>query len=127
MTIEKSICPEENTALTGLYCSNKLYCTQCESHGFRRITYYLDRPDVMSTFTTKIIADKSLCPVLLSNGNCTEKGELEDNKHFATWEDPFKKPSYLFALVAGDLAHIKDTYVTKSGKEVSLELFQSIT
>ena len=123
LTIENSICPEENTALTGLYCSNKLYCTQCESHGFRRITYYLDRPDVMSTFTTKIIADKSLCPVLLSNGNCTEKGELEDNKHFATWEDPFKKPSYLFALVAGDLAHIKDTYVTKSGKEVSLELF----
>ena len=123
LTIENSICPEKNTALTGLYCSNKLYCTQCESHGFRRITYYLDRPDVMSIFTTKIIADKTLCPVLLSNGNCTEKGDLDNNKHFATWQDPFKKPSYLFALVAGDLAHLKDTYITKSGKEVSLELY----
>ncbi|MDF2530374.1 MAG: pepN [Gammaproteobacteria bacterium] len=123
LKIQSMIKPQLNTALEGLYKSQDMFCTQCEPHGFRRITYYLDRPDVMAVFTTKIIADKDRYPVLLSNGNKIDSGELADNKHFATWHDPFKKPSYLFALVAGNLACLKDSYTTASGRTVSLEIY----
>ncbi|MGB3809634.1 MAG: aminopeptidase N [Parvibaculum sp.] len=115
--------PEANTQLLGLYLSSGIYCTQCEAEGFRRITYYLDRPDVMAVFTTRIIADQKFAPVLLSNGNLTASGKLPGNKHFAEWHDPFPKPSYLFALVAGDLAHVEDKFVTQSGREVTLRIF----
>lgn len=115
--------PEENTSLSGLYKSNDMYCTQCESQGFRNITYYLDRPDVMSKFTTTIRADKAKYPVLLSNGNLIKQGKIDQNRHFAIWEDPFKKPSYLFALVAGKLISVVDHYLTKSGKLVSLKIY----
>lgn len=107
----------------GLYPSGPHLCTQCEAEGFRRISYYLDRPDVMSVFTTKMIANKADYPVLLSNGNLVDSGDLENGKHFAVWEDPFKKPSYLFAMVAGDLGVVKDTFTTMSGREVALEIF----
>ncbi|MDF2940965.1 MAG: pepN [Gammaproteobacteria bacterium] len=123
LKIQSVIKPHLNTALEGLYKSQDMFCTQCEPNGFRRITYYLDRPDVMASFTTKIIADKDRYPVLLSNGNKIESGELDNNKHFAVWHDPFKKPSYLFALVAGDLAVLKDHYTTASGKPVALEIY----
>lgn len=115
--------PQDNTSLEGLYKSSGMYCTQCEAEGFRKITYYLDRPDVMSKFTTKVIADKKSYPVLLSNGNVIERGELAGNRHFLTWEDPFLKPAYLFALVAGDLEFIEDSFTTMSGREVTLRLF----
>ena len=115
--------PEANTALTGLYLSNGIYCTQCEAEGFRRITYYLDRPDVMAVFRTRIVADEKKLPVLLSNGNLVKAGKLKGGKHFAEWHDPFPKPAYLFALVAGDLAHVEDTFVTMSGREVTLRIF----
>lgn len=114
--------PEENTSLEGLYKSRTMYCTQCEAEGFRKITYYLDRPDVMSEFTTTVVADKKF-PVLLSNGNLINQGELDNNRHFATWHDPFKKPAYLFALVAGDLAHIEDSFITASQRKVTLKIF----
>ncbi len=114
--------PEANSSLEGLYRSRTMYCTQCEAEGFRKITYYLDRPDVMSEFTTRVIADKKL-PVLLSNGNLIEAGDIDEARHFATWQDPFKKPAYLFALVAGDLAHIQDSFTTCSGREVTLKIF----
>lgn len=114
--------PQLNTSLEGLYKSRTMYCTQCEAEGFRKITYYLDRPDVMSEFTTTIVADK-IFPVLLSNGNLIEEGELQGGRHYATWHDPFKKPAYLFALVAGDLAHIEDHFVTASGRRVTLKIF----
>ncbi|MBI1216873.1 MAG: aminopeptidase N [Alphaproteobacteria bacterium] len=117
------IAPENNTALEGLYRSSGNYCTQCEPEGFRKITYYIDRPDVMTKFTTRIEADKKSCPVLLSNGNCIDKGELEGGRHFAVWEDPFVKPSYLFALVAGGLGHIHDTFTTMSGRKVDLYIY----
>jgi aminopeptidase N len=104
--------PESNTALEGLYKSGKMFCTQCEAEGFRKITYYLDRPDVMSTFTTTVIAEQHSYPVLLSNGNPIGSGPAEDGRHWATWEDPFKKPAYLFALVAGDLWCVEDTFTT---------------
>jgi aminopeptidase N len=123
LEIENSINPEANKTLDGLYKSGSIFCTQNEPEGFRRITYYIDRPDNMAKFTTKIIADKKLYPVLLCNGNPTARGELEDGKHFVTWEDPFKKPSYLYALVAGDLGSIKDTYKTMSGRTVALEIY----
>lgn len=122
----KTVCrikPQENTSLEGLYKSNGMFCTQCEAEGFRKITYYLDRPDVMSRFTTRITADKTAYPVLLSNGNDIERGELDDGRHYVTWEDPFKKPSYLFALVAGDLQHVEDHFTTMSGREVTLRIF----
>ena len=122
----KTVCrikPQENTSLEGLYKSNGMFCTQCEAEGFRKITYYLDRPDVMSRFTTRITADKTAYPVLLSNGNDIERGELDDGRHYVTWEDPFKKPSYLFALVAGDLQYVEDHFTTMSGREVTLRLF----
>ena len=115
--------PKENTSLEGLYQSSNMYCTQCEAEGFRKITYYLDRPDAMSEFSTKIIADKTKYPVLLSNGNLINSGELDDNQHWAQWHDPFKKPSYLFALVAGNLQHIEDTFVTTSGRNVVLRIY----
>lgn len=115
--------PEKNTALSGLYRSKNMFCTQCEAQGFRRITYYLDRPDVMAPFTTTIIADKSRYPILLSNGNKVEEGQLSDNRHWVKWQDPFKKPCYLFALVAGDLAKLADTFTTMSGRNVALEIF----
>ena len=115
--------PEKNTALEGLYSSGGNYCTQCEPEGFRKITYYLDRSDVMTVFTTRIEADKKTCPVLLSNGNCLEKGDLKDGRHFAVWHDPHPKPCYLFALVAGDLSHIHDSFVTASGRKVDLYIY----
>lgn len=121
ITITK-IKPEKNTSLEGLYRSRTMYCTQCEAEGFRKITYYLDRPDVMSEFTTTVVADKKY-PVLLSNGNLIDQGEVDANRHYATWHDPFKKPAYLFALVAGDLAHIEDKFTTCSGRDVTLKIF----
>ena len=118
-----SCAPEENTALTGLYLSSGIYCTQCEAEGFRRIAYSLDRPDAMSVFTTRIIADAKAAPVLLSNGNPVAAGKLADGRHFAEWHDPFPKPTYLFALVAGDLVHVEDEFRTMSGREVTLRIF----
>ncbi|MBY4677986.1 aminopeptidase N [Marinobacterium arenosum] len=115
--------PQNNTALEGLYKSDGMFCTQCEAEGFRRITFYPDRPDVMAVFRTTIVADKAKYPVLLSNGNPVERGELDDGRHFVTWDDPFKKPAYLFALVAGDLQHIEERYTTASGREVILQIF----
>ena len=115
--------PAENTTLEGLYQSGGNYCTQCEAEGFRRITYYLDRPDIMSLFTTKIIADKTENPVLLSNGNLIEKGELDQNQHFAVWYDPHKKPCYLFALVAGNLQALTENFITQTGRHVMLEIY----
>ena len=122
LEIKTKIYPEKNTRLEGLYNSGGTYCTQCEAEGFRRITYYPDRPDVLTTYTVRVEAEKQY-PVLLSNGNCTEKGELEDNRHYAVWHDPFPKPCYLFALVAGDLVHIYDTFTTRSGREVDLYIY----
>lgn len=123
LEIETWIKPEENKALEGLYQSSGNFCTQCEAEGFRRITYYLDQPDIMSSFTTAIVADKEKYPVLLSNGNLMEQGELPEGRHYAVWHDPFKKPCYLFALVAGDLLKVEDSYTTISGKNVTLQLF----
>lgn len=123
LTIVNEISPIENTSLEGLYKSKDIFCTQNESEGFRKITYFLDRPDVMAKYTTKIIADQNRYPILLSNGNPVESGQLNDGKHYVTYSDPFKKPSYLFALVAGDLDFIEDTFTRKSGKPVSLKIF----
>ncbi|XZG69413.1 aminopeptidase N [Chitinibacteraceae bacterium HSL-7] len=114
---------EANTTLSGLYVSNGNFFTQCEAEGFRRITYYLDRPDVMAKFTTTIIADKTKWPVLLSNGNRVGEGQLDKNRHWVKWVDPFRKPCYLFALVAGRLALLSDTFQTASGRQVALELY----
>ncbi len=123
LEIENEIHPETNKALEGLYQSGNILCTQNEAKGFRRITYFLDRPDVMSVFTTTITADKKKYPVLLSNGNKVEEHDSEDNRHFVKWEDPFKKPCYLFALVAGDLGLIEDKHVTKSGRSIALKIY----
>jgi aminopeptidase N len=117
------IYPAKNTSLEGLYRSSGNYCTQCEPEGFRKITYYPDRPDVLTRFTTRIEADRLACPVMLSNGNLIEKDELEKNRHFAVWEDPFPKPSYLFALVAGKLVSIEDEFVTQAGRIIELKIF----
>jgi aminopeptidase N len=117
------ILPHLNKSLMGLYKSDALFCTQCEAEGFRKITYFYDRPDVMSIFTATIAADKTKFPVLLANGNFVEKGELPENRHFVKWLDPFKKPSYLFALVAGNLSCLRDTHTTTSGRKVDLEIF----
>ncbi|HEX5330995.1 aminopeptidase N, partial [Sulfuricurvum sp.] len=117
------IYPDENTALEGLYRSGGIWCTQNEPEGFRRITYFIDRPDVMTRFTTKIIASKEKCPILLSNGNLRGTATLDNGKHLALWEDPIPKPCYLFALVAGDLGSITDTYTTLSGKKVDLAIY----
>jgi len=123
LEIETAIFPSKNTSLEGLYRSSGNYCTQCEAEGFRKITYYPDRPDVLSRFTTRIEADKAACPVMLSNGNLVKKGDLERNRHFVVWEDPFPKPSYLFALVAGDLVSLDDEFVTRSGRIIELKIF----
>ena len=123
LTIITKINPIENTSLEGLFKSGNAFCTQCEAEGFRRISYYLDRPDVMAIFTTKIIANKALYPYLLSNGNKVDQGELDNNRHFVTWNDPFPKPCYLFALVAGDFDLLTDTFTTCSDRKVNLEIF----
>ncbi len=123
LNIQVEITPQKNTSLEGLYKSSGNFCTQCEAQGFRKITYYLDRPDVMSHYTVRLQADKSAYPVLLSNGNSVEHGDCGDNQHFAMWNDPFPKPSYLFALVAGNLVHLKGTHQTKSGKEIELRIY----
>lgn len=123
LQIETFIKPQENTSLEGLYKSSGNFCTQCEAQGFRKITYYLDRPDVMARFTTTIVADKSLYPVLLSNGNPVDSQALDNGKHSVTWEDPFKKPSYLFALVAGDLEVIQDNFTTMNGREIDCRIY----
>ncbi|WP_416756979.1 aminopeptidase N [Pseudomonas sp. BNK-6] len=115
--------PESNTALEGLYKSSGMFCTQCEAEGFRKITYYLDRPDVMSKFTTTVVAEQHRYPVLLSNGNPIASGPGEDGRHWATWEDPFMKPAYLFALVAGDLWCVEDSFRTQSGRDVALRIY----
>lgn len=115
--------PHLNTSLEGLYKSSGMFCTQCEAEGFRKITYYLDRPDVMSEFTTTIVADASRYPVMLSNGNPVADETLSDGRRQITWHDPFKKPAYLFALVAGDLQSVNDTFTTMSGREVTLQIF----
>jgi len=115
--------PETNTALEGLYKSGTMFCTQCEAEGFRKITYYLDRPDVMSKFTTTVSAEQHSYPVLLSNGNPIASGPGEDGRHWATWEDPFMKPAYLFALVAGDLWCVEDKFTTMSAREVTLRIY----
>lgn len=115
--------PQENTALSGLYKSGNNYCTQCEAEGFRRITYYLDRPDVMATFVVTIHAEKKEYPVLLANGNLIAKGDEGQNRHFVTWQDPFPKPCYLFAMVAGDLVAAEDNFLTKSGRLVTIKLY----
>jgi aminopeptidase N len=121
--IETIIHPEKNTALEGLYLSGNMFCSQCEAEGFRRITFFPDRPDVMARYTTTLVADKVRYPVLLSNGNPVERGELDDGRHWVTWQDPFPKPSYLFALVAGDLFRQEDHFRTKSGRDVTLQIF----
>ncbi|HEI8462491.1 TPA: aminopeptidase N [Morganella morganii] len=122
LQIINEISPAENTALEGLYVSGDALCTQCEAEGFRHITYYPDRPDVLARYTTRITADKARYPYLLSNGNRIDAGESGD-KHWVKWEDPFPKPSYLFALVAGDFDVLRDTFTTRSGRDVALELF----
>ncbi|WP_428772510.1 aminopeptidase N [Vibrio sp.] len=123
LTVETEINPEANTALEGLYKSGGAFCTQCEAEGFRRITYYLDRPDVLAKYTTKVIADKADYPFLLSNGNRIDQGELDGGRHWVKWQDPHPKPAYLFALVAGDFDVLKDKFVTRTGRNVELEIF----
>ncbi|HZT26054.1 MAG TPA: aminopeptidase N [Pseudolabrys sp.] len=123
LEIETLVDPSGNTQLSGLYRSNRTYCTQCEAEGFRRITYFPDRPDVMAVFTTRIEADKKEAPVLLSNGNLVEHGDLPAGRHFAVWNDPHPKPSYLFALVGGDLACVEDKFRTISGRDVTLRIY----
>ncbi len=120
---EVAIHPDQNTRLSGLYASGSMLCTQCEAHGFRRITWFLDRPDVMARFSARLEADRARHPVLLSNGNRVEAGELPGGRHFVRWEDPFKKPSYLFALVAGDLRCHAGEFTTRSGRRVRLEIW----
>ena len=121
--VETAILPAENKSLMGLYASGGNLFTQCEPEGFRKITFYIDRPDVMSKFTTTIVANKKRYPVLLSNGNKIDGGEFSDGRHWVKWEDPFAKPSYLFALVAGDLAVTEDYFTTMSGRNVKIEFY----
>ncbi len=123
LSVVTKIAPAANTKLEGLYQSSGIFCTQCEAEGFRRITYFPDRPDVMTTYRVTIRAEKAACPVLLSNGNLVEAGELPDGRHFAVWDDPFPKPSYLFALVAGDLSWLADEFITQSGRAVALRIY----
>ncbi|HKJ28942.1 MAG TPA: aminopeptidase N [Desulfuromonadales bacterium] len=115
--------PDGNTALEGLYRASEIFCTQCEAQGFRKITFYPDRPDVMARFTTTLVGELETTPVLLANGNLIESGHLDDGRHYARFEDPFPKPSYLFAMVAGKLTAIDDSFVTMSGRKVSLQIF----
>ncbi|MBX3597081.1 MAG: aminopeptidase N [Rhizobiaceae bacterium] len=123
LTIETAVAPTTNEKLMGLYRSKGVYCTQCEAEGFRRITYYLDRPDILSVYTVRIEALRAQAPILLSNGDLIEQGELDGGRHFAVWHDPFPKPSYLFALVAGDLARLSDSFTTRSGRVVDLGIY----
>lgn len=123
LSIHNQIDPKANTALEGLYLSNDMLCTQCEAQGFRKITWFLDRPDVMSRFTTTLIADRNKYPILLSNGNKVAQGKLCDKRHWVRWEDPFAKPCYLFALVAGQLEKVEDFFITASGRRVTLQIF----
>lgn len=123
LNISTRIYPQNNTCLSGLYRSNQLFCTQCEAEGFRRITYFPDRPDVLATYTTRISADKQHYPVLLSNGNLIDSGDTVDGRHWVVWHDPFKKPCYLFALVAGNLVCLRDQFKTCSGQNVDLNLY----
>lgn len=120
---EVNLQPDANKKLMGLYRSSGTWCTQCEPEGFRRVTYYLDRPDILATFKVRITAPKDIAPVLLANGNLIDKGEASDGMHFALWEDPFPKPAYLFALVAGDLGSITDSFTTTSGRKVDLAIY----
>ena len=122
LVVRSRTAPERNVALEGLYVSSGVFCTQCEAEGFRRITYFPDRPDVLATYTVTLRADRARFPVLLSNGNLVAAGGLPDGRHFATWHDPFPKPSYLFALVAGDLHSLDDTFTTASGRRVHLSI-----
>ncbi len=115
--------PGANTQLSGLYLSNGIFCTQCEAEGFRRITYFFDRPDVMARFRVRMEADQTRCPVLLSNGNPGASGVLDGGWHFAEWDDPHPKPSYLFALVAGDLSGVTGSFTTASGRHVKLGVY----
>jgi aminopeptidase N len=123
LDVETRIAPLSNTALSGLYVSGGNFCTQCEPEGFRRITYFIDRPDVMARYTTTITAEKQRYPVLLANGNPVERGDIDARRHWAKWVDPHPKPSYLFALVAGDLVAVEDRFTTRSGKEVALAIW----
>jgi aminopeptidase N len=124
LEIETVVDPSANTQLSGLYRSGAIYCTQCEAEGFRRITYFPDRPDVMAVYTTRIEAEKAEAPVLLGNGNLVRSGDVPDTtRHFAVWHDPFPKPSYLFALVGGNLACVEDSFRTMSGREVTLRIY----
>ena len=124
LTLETVVNPQSNTKLMGLYRSNGIYCTQCEAEGFRRITYFLDRPDVMSVYTVRLEADIDEAPVLLANGNPAESGRLKStNRHYAVWHDPHPKPAYLFALVGGDLGSISETFVTATGRKVLLNIY----
>ena len=123
LTIETALDPAANTKLMGLYRSSGAYCTQCEAEGFRRITYFIDRPDVMSVYTTRIEANKAEAPILLGNGNPVETGDLPNGRHFAVWHDPHPKPAYLFALVGGNLARVGGEFVTRSGRKVELGIF----
>lgn len=123
LEIQNKILPHENKALEGFYQSGPQLCTQCEAEGFRRITYYIDRPDVMAKFKTKMIADKKTYPYLLSNGNRIGSGDLADGRHWIEWEDPFKKPCYLFAMVAGDFDIARDEFTTMTGRKVALEIY----
>ena len=123
LSCETRIEPQNNTSLEGLYKSHTMFCTQCEAEGFRKITYFLDRPDVMSVFTTTIVADNERYPVLLSNGNLTDSGEADNGRHWTSWHDPYKKPAYLFALVAGDLASIEDSFTRCGGRDVTLRIY----
>ena len=122
-TCETEVDPQANTELEGLYLSRGMYCTQCEAEGFRKITWYPDRPDVMAVYDVRIEADRAACPVLLSNGNPVAAGELPNGRHFAEWHDPFPKPSYLFALVAGNLVAHEDSFRTMSGRDVRLQVW----
>jgi len=123
LEIETECAPEKNSTLMGLYVSGGRFCTQCEAEGFRRMTFYPDRPDVMSIFRVRIEADKEKYPYLLANGNCVDEGDLTDGKHYAIWEDPFKKPAYLFALVAGEFDILEDSFTTMSGREIPLTIY----
>jgi aminopeptidase N len=123
LEIETEISPESNTELSGLYISGNRFCTQCEAEGFRRITYYPDRPDVLAPFFVRIEADKARCPYLLSNGDPSGSGDLDDGRHYAEWTDPHPKPSYLFALVGGDFDVLEDGFTTSSGKDVKLAIY----
>lgn len=123
LTLVTKINPTANKKLMGLYRTSGNFCTQCEAEGFRRITYFLDRPDVLAVYTVRLEGDKKAEPLLLSNGNCIEKGDLDDGRHFAIWHDPHPKPSYLFALFAGDLGVLKDQFTTVSGRKVALEIY----